>query len=395
MENQGFNLSTIKNSGNKVAEEGVEYITITDGNGGKLKIMNLEHEMYAPREGIVELVPLKIARGLNNAIRHQNEVRFGAITDRATGWIIGIPIPGYKKDKSIGFEIMVVNSAEFLDLSIPKQRLKWICIKNGPFMKDSPNFVPSSKTVYLAVDREKQANEFKINRRVRRKASEIAESLVGEELNDMAIALGFDPKIYSSEGLWMEVVKFAENENKVNGKTGGQRFMEVYESDTRLELIVLKRALSVGILTDTPKDGIAYNGVSLGFSELEAINYLKGHQNTLVSIDTQSKQKQSGSTQAFEKTAPPVIKDEKDLIIERQNREMEEMMKKLSIINEQVLETKSEAEVNELDPKLVPLYKEGKRLGLKVHLIARYDDVDTRVQKIQAEIDKKMAASKN
>lgn len=395
MSNHGFNLSTIKNSGNRVAEEGVDFITVTDGNGGTLKIMNIENEMYAPHEGIIEVVPLKFAKGINGAVRHRNEVMFRCVRDKATGWLIGIPLPGYKKDKTIEFEPFKLSTTEFLDLSIPKQRLKWICIKNGPFLKGSPNFQSQSKTVYEAVDRERQADQAKINRKSKRKALEIAESLVGEELIDMAIACGIDPKLFSSRMLEEEVIKFTENPEKINGKTGSERFLEIYNSDTRIELTAIRRALSVGILTESPNGGIAYNGVTLGFGETEAVGYLKSHQSTLVSIDTQARIKQNGSTQVFDSPKMPQVKDEKDAVIERMKKELEDAHLRLKAVSEQVIEKKAEEDLEEIDPRLNNVIKEAKRLGLKGHLIARFNPLEERIQKIQVEIDKKNATAKN
>ena len=392
----GFNLSTKQNTGTRVAEEGVEFVTVTDGNGGKMQIMNIEHEMYAPREGIVEVTPLKLAKGMNGAVRHKNEVMFRSIRDKATGWIIGVPMPGYHgKEKTILFEPFKISTTEFFDLSIPKQRLKWICVKNSSFLKGSPNFLSSTKTVYEAVDRERQADQAKINRKSRRKAVDIAESLVGDELIDMAIACGIDPKLFSARMLEEEVIKFAENPEKVNGKNGSDRFLEVYHSETRVELTALRRALSVGILTETPNNGISYNGITLGFGEAEAVGYLKGHPSTLVSIDTQSRSKQNASTQVFDIVKAPVIKDEKDAEIERMKKEMQEMKARLSAVSEQALEKKSDEDLEEIDARLAAVFKEGKRLNLKVHLIGRNDPLDIRIQKIQAEIDKKIEAAKN
>ncbi|MFA7287648.1 MAG: hypothetical protein WC055_02095 [Melioribacteraceae bacterium] len=387
METQGFNLSTVKNSGGRTAKEGVEYITVTDGNGGDIKIMNIENEMYAPREGIIEIIPLKIAKGMGNAIRHQNEVTFRCVRDKATGWLIGIPMPGYRgKDKSIEFERFIIRGAEFLDLSIPKERLKWICIKYGPFLKGSPNFQTQSKTVYEAVDKEKQATEFFKNRKSKRKAGEIAESLHGEELLGMAMALGIDPKLYSTTQLEMEVIKFAENPEKVNGKTGAERFLDVYNSDSKVELITLKRGLSTGILTENLNAGINFNGLTLGHSEQEAVGYLKAHPSTLTSIDIQSRKIQDSSTQAFD-TKPPVIKDEKDAIIERQRKEMEEMKARLAQVNEEALEAKSDAIIANEDPELAELISEAKRLLIKSpHLIGRNDTMDVRKQKLKEKI---------
>lgn len=398
MSNQGFNLSTVKNSSGKTAEEGVDFITVTDGNGGQVKIMNLEHEMYAPREGVVEVAPLKFAKGLYGAIRHKNDVTFRCIRDKSTGWMVGVPMPGFRgKDKAIEWEPFKISNTEFFDLSVPKQRLKWICIKHSSFLKGSPNFLSQTKTVYEAVDRERQAEQARINRKSKRKALDLAESLVGEELIEMAIACGIDPKLFSTRMLEEEVVKFVEDPTKVNGKTGADRFLDIYYSESKHELVTIRRALSVGILMETPNNGISYNGVTLGFGEAEAVSYLRGHQSTLVSIDTQSRMKQSASTQAFEPAAPKqtAVKDEKDIALEKMKRENEELQARLAKLSEAAIEKSAAKDLSDIDPELKSLMDEAKSLGLKDHLIGRNDVPEVRKQKLRDKISEAKKKASN
>ncbi len=382
---ENLNPETETNS-SRMAKEGREYKTIKDGKGGEHRVINFDWEGYAPREGVVELVPLKFAKGYANAVRHQNEASMSRIPDKKNGVIIGIP-SGFDKDGFILYKRLTVRGAEFLDLSDENQRKKWICIKLGPFMKGSPNFQTQSKTIYEAVDKEKQAVDFHKNRKLKRKAGEIAESLHGEELVEVATMIGLDPKQYSTTMLEMEVIKFAENPEKVNGKSGAERFLEAYNSDTKVELIVLKRGLSVGILTENLNQGINYNGIPLGFSEFEAVTYLKGHPATLTSIDIQSRQKQDTSTQAFQYAKVNVVKDEKDAVIERQRKELEEMQARLSKVSESVLEAKSESDIATIDPVLDELIKEAKRLLIPAPwLIGKNDSIEVRKKKIEDKI---------
>ena len=394
----GFNLSTIKNSGNKVAKEGVDFIIVRDGNGGEITLLNLENDELAPREGIIELVPMKLSKSLRGTLRHENRATMTSIRDKATGWLIGIPLAGYQgRDKEIKFERLIVQGAEFLDLSIPKQRLKWICIKNGPFLKGSPNFQSQSKTIYEAVDRERQATEFHLNRKNKRKASEIAESLHGQELIDMCLALNLgSPKTMSTSQLEMAIINFAENTNKTNGKTGAEIFLEVYNSDTRLELTILNRAITTGVVTLTRTDGYTFNGVPLGFSEFEAVQFMKKSPQLLNSIDLRSKNINDNTEQAFAKTEVPVVKDEKDAVIERMQKEMAEMQARLSKANEIAADVVAEKVVNEVDSELGGLIAEAKRLGIKApHLIGRNDDELVRKQKIRDKISEVNASAKN
>ena len=384
-----FNLSTDKNSGNMIPKEGVDYITVTDGNGGEIKILNLENEDLAPRTGLVEITPLKISWGFMGAVRHQNEVHFKNIRDRRTGWLIGIPLAGFTgRNKEIKFEPFTIRGTEVFDLSIPKDRLKWICIKHSSFLKGSPNFLQQSKTIYEHVDRERQATEFHLNRKNKRKASEIAESLHGQDLIDMALALNLgSPKTMSTSQLEMAVINFAENTNKVNGKTGADIFLEVYNSETRLELTILNRAITTGVVSLDRQNGYTFNGVSLGFSEFEAVHFLKKSPQLMNSIDLRASTLNDSTVQAYSEPKAPVLKDEKDAEIERMKKEMEAMQSRLAKANEIAAEAVGDKEINDIDPELSDLIAEAKRLQIGApHLIGRKDDLEVRKQKIRDKI---------
>ena len=78
---------------------------------------------------------------------------------------------------------------------------------------------------------------------------------------------GYDPKSMSAKTLSMEVIKFAEK--------NPDKFMEIHNSDTRIELTVLNRGLQMGVLNQHLENGINYNGLTLGFNIPEALKYLK------------------------------------------------------------------------------------------------------------------------
>lgn len=397
MNRADFNLSTEKNSGNRVPKEGVDFVIVRDGNGGEIKLLNLENDDLAPREGIVELVPLKYAKGVNGKLRHENQATFSVIRDKRTGWLIGIPLAGYQgANKEIKFEKIVITGSEFLDLSIPKQRLKWICIKNSPFLKGSPNFLHSSKTVYEAVDRERQSVEFFVDRKNKRKAVDIAENLHGPELIDMAIALGLDPNSMSTIQLEMAVIKYAENPEKVNGKNGAERFLEIYNSDTRLELIILNRGIKTGVVSLTRIDGYTYNGVSMGFSEFEAVQFLKKNPQLLNSIDLRSKNVDDSSTKVADSTPKPVVKDEKDIELERLKRELAEARAMAAKSNSIAAEAVASKDIEEIDPELAELLKEAKQLSIKAyHLIGKNDEDGIRKEKLRKKIQEAKSSLEN
>lgn len=360
------------------AKEGREYKVIKDGRGGEHRVINFDWEGHAPKKGLVEVIPLKMAKGYNNAVRHQNEVNFSRYINRNGEYHVGVAT-GFDRDGFITWKRFTVRGAEFLDLSIKADREKWICMKYAPFMKGSPNFLNSTKTVYEAVDKEREANNFIMARRVRIKASEIAGSLVGEELSDMALALGLDPKSMSPDALWVEVVKYAENtiKDRATGKTGAETFLEIYNSESRQDMVILKRAISTGIVAQTPANGINWNGHVLGYSEPDAVAFLRQNQSIRASIDMLSRKTQSGSTQAHE--AAPVVLDEESAKIKRLQQELADKERQILELSRKAAEADATEVLSNGDTEIAELLEEGKRLGLKgFHMIGRGKSDDER-----------------
>lgn len=369
MNNYNETLATGNNAEFQELEEGVAFITKRDGNGGEIQVINLDWPGWCPKEGIIELIPLKHAKGIGNVTRHQNEASFKTTKDKRYGFIVGMPMPGYDKEKNIQFERITIRGVEFLDLSNKKDRYKWICIKNGPFLVSSPNLNSQSKTRYMQVDKEKEARDFKVNRTRRKKAGEIAEGLWGQELNEMAVALGFDPKIMSPEMLSMTVIKFVENETRdqISKKTGAEVFLEIYNSDVKKETIILKRALSTGVVTHSITDGVLqYNGMALGHSENEAIQFLKNNPTTRASIDMLSQKTSNSSTQVHDRSN--VAPDNNQDVIKRQAAEMEELKRQIAVLKKS--NSKDDIIDEIIDEDMISLVEEAKRLGIKgAHLI--------------------------
>lgn len=296
MENS--NLTAEVNTSQR-AKEVADTVIITNRSGYGETVINMDSPKYAPFEGIVELIPVRQAKGVvgqNGTVpfRHKAEVSWSVVTDKATQMKIGVHNGFDPKTGEIRWQKNVLRDIEFLDLSVPAQRRKYICIKYGPFLQGSPNFVNTSKTVYREVDKEKEASQFMLNRRRKQDAAKIADSLYGEELKEIGLLLGFDPKFMSETTLQMEVIRYVDNDAKVNGKTGAERFLEVYNSDFKNENIILRRGMATGIVFENP-NGIIFNGITIGYTEDEAVKYLKNNVATANSIDIQSRTKNSQS----------------------------------------------------------------------------------------------------
>ena len=349
-------------------KEVADYVYIKDGHGYEHKVFNLDSPKYAPFEGIVELIPTKYSKGFagvggSATFRHKPEITFRGYRDKATQALIGISIGVNQKTKDLEFQRITVQDVMFLDLSIPAERKKFICIKYSPFLEGSPNFNVTAKTTYKLVDKQKEADDFFAKRNTIKKAAEIAEGLVGEPLENFATALGFDPKLYSPTQLSMEVIKFAENTQKVNGKTGAERFMDAWNSDTRKELVILKRGLATNIVTESPTDGFMFNGVPLGLTEEEACWELKRKEHIAASIDTQARTKQSHSTIPTQAKAV-IASPESDRIkeLERQLQEQMRINRELNVANK-VDKGGEDADAIEIEYK--ELCEEARKAGMK------------------------------
>ena len=352
------------------AKEVADTIILKDRNGYEHTVINMDNPKYAPFEGIVELVPIKFAKGVvgqngTTPFRHKAEVAWSVVTDKETQMKIGISSGFDPKTGEIRWQKQVLRDVEFLDLSIPAQRRKYICIKYGPFLQGSPNFVHSSKTVYREVDKEKEASQYLLNRRRKADANKIADSLYGEELKEIGLLLGFDPKFMSETTLQVEVIKYVDSETKVNGKTGAERFLEVYNSEFKNENIILRRGMATGVVVENP-NGIIFNGITIGYTEDEAVKYLKQNRATANSIDIQARGKQNNSKSSVVGSDKPKTQS--------QLSDKEFYEKQIAELRKQLAEKTAPAETTDEDEAekavLDALILEAKELGVKSpHLI--------------------------
>jgi hypothetical protein len=389
-----MNNETIKSGKVDTTSDYVEY---TNHEGFPFRVINFDNPKYAPNEGIVELYPIKVAKGVQGQAgipyRHKADVSFTVCTDKVGRFYVGIPSKFNRTTGDMEFQKLKFNDVEILDLSVEFQRKKFIVFKYSTFFVESPNFAPSIKTTYGLTDKQKETDMFFANRKTKRKASEIADSLVGEALEETALALGIDPKMYSPSALSKAVIEYAEDERRIDGKTGAQRFLEAYDNDHKAELIILKRGLNVGVLDETPNGGISYNGITLGYSEDEAIKYLKGHAATAVSIDTQSRTKHGASNYSL--PTHDTVKDEKDAEIARLKRELQETREKEARAREAALEASSTNSVADENPELAEVLSTwtGKIKG--IHLIGRGKSPEERLQLINKKVEEYKATLKN
>jgi len=352
------------------AVAGKDYVIFKDGNGTEYHLLNLDDDKYAPRTGIVEFVPLKTSK------RHINNVTFSQYRDSETGLVVGIPL-GIDKNKQVIWQTINVRDTVAFDLSIPMERAKAIIFGRSFYVKGSPNFRNGSKTVYKKADKEEEANTFMKTRAIKRQAEDIASALFGDALRDMGYALGKDPKFMSPTMLMMEVIKEAEKDP--------QRFMEIYNSDARQQLTVIKRGLATGVLEQSLNTGITYNGIPLGHSDFEAMDYLKKNPSTFTSIDLQAKKREDETNKSMSKTYQKEaveIRDEKDAKLAILQAELEQIKKERDIAAQKALELQSQNDITEADPELAAMRK--RAVELKIKGAALFKDK----VKLAVEIDK-------
>lgn len=384
-----FKKSILKNASAENAKEGTEYVIFKDGNMTEHKLLNLDHEMYAPFTGIIELEPTKVSKYMNGSDRNMADVSFKSIRDRNTGFIIGIPLGVDPETKRIMWERINLRGRETFDLSIPDQRARWVCIKNSHFYINSPNFQSGSKLAYKANDREEDNRTYELTRRVRRKASDIVDTLHGEELEEMGMMLGYDPSVMSTTSLFTAISKYVENPSRLDsGKTGAEIFVELYESDTRVDLSILKKGLHNGIIESTHDRGMVYRGTTLGFTEQEVLKTFRDNASVRTSIDLQTKSAAEGTSASMRKAPEQMTEAEAKIArLERMLAEKDEELKSERGVK---LTAAANDDIEQINPRYAELLEEARRIKVpSPHLLGgKNASVDEKIEKLEIAIQK-------
>jgi hypothetical protein len=357
--------SSIENSGTRgsdVAEQPI-YKTIKDGYGNEIRVLNFDNPNVCRRTGIIELIPKRTSS------RHQNRVSFRAVRDYRNNVVIGIPERIDPKTKEWVFQKITLVDSETLDLSLEQDAKKWAVIKNSHFLEGSPN--AKGRPAYYVRDKELDAQKYLAKRKVKRDATTIAEGLIGEQLIDMARNLGIGVEQNSVTTLQMAVIQKAEDKPEV--------FMEIWDSPTRKELTLLKKALSLGIIVHEPLTGITYNSIPLGPNEPMAVMFLKENVTIYAAIDLLCQKKEDESVKAMKASASPVITNSDDAKMASLMAELAEAKK----LNEMLSKKALEKELGEIgkDEEYEDLLKEAKALGIKgAHLLKTKEALQKKIE---------------
>lgn len=373
-----FIPSTSKNSGGAATQEDVEFVFWRNPkNGNEFKLLNLENDELAPRYGIVELKPVKVSN------RHENNAGFKLLNDVKRECFIGIPISWDAKTGEPIWRKITLSNHDTYDLSIKSQRQEWIMVKNSPYFTDvvggveqNHNFDSNMKARYKATDKEREANEFMRSIKLKRSAEDIAEALLEDkkQLEEVALMCGLDPKSMTTQRLWAEVYKFAQN-NVAD-------FMRIYKSDTKTELATLRKGVLTGVLTSSLSEGVSFNGLSLGHNDEQCVSYLKDHPQTLAAIDSLSRQKDKGTLESNSITKGTVTEQNaKELAQAKRIRELEAQLAATSAVKVDEL---SKEVLTAIDSEFAELLAEAKRLNVKgAHLIKDKEKLREKVEAAQ------------
>lgn len=343
------------------------FIETVDGFGTKVRHLNFDNPEVCKRTGIIQLVPLKLST------RHQCRVGFRMIRDRKNNAVIGIPLYIDPETKRWVYEKINLVDVESFDLTDEEQAKRWAVIRLSTFLEGSPNL--SDKPIYKVVDKDREAELYISKRTIKRKAETIAEGLFGMNLIDMARNIGIDPASNSPVTLHAAVIRFAENKP--------EEFMRIWDSPLRHELTILKRAMSLAIITSDPMIGINYNGIQLGINEPAAVQFLKDNPNILYTIENLTKVKEEESIKSMADNTAPAPKDEKDVMIEALKKELE----KQQAANKQMAAKALEKELGGIpsidDEELVALKEEAKQLGIKGYALAGKETLRKKINEIK------------
>lgn len=271
--------------------EGQHYEIVKDGTGYGYKYAILDHEMWAPKEGIVEIRRLKNNLTLAGTPKNDDEVIIKRYMDRPTGLLIGLHTGVNDRTKTINHNYVKLEGSMMFDLSIPADRRLYIIAMRSPMVEGSPN--QSGKPVYKLYDRQILASKNVDKRKLRQKAEAIIESLKEKELEEMARNIGVNPDANRNLNMLLdEVYRMAEADPR--------KFLEIYENPNREYITIFHRARAKAIITlDFASNTFMYGGIVLGHSQDAAINFLTESQGIASAMKIQCDDIDKGTKQSM------------------------------------------------------------------------------------------------
>lgn len=328
-----------------------EFNYIRDGHGVEHRIANLDHDMWAPRTGIVEVQALKRNK------RHTKRISIKSLNDTATGAIFGVLLGVNPRDKWFNFETIMLGETEFFDLSKRKERHRYIVVSRHYTVEGSPNL--NGAPEYKVVDKEQKANTYLIERSERKRSMEIVDNLDYQQLIDLAPAFGIDPKANSQAMLTEQICRIADTDHK--------KFLGVWDNPDRAGMTIFKRALKNGLINFDAINGYTYSGHALGFTEPVAFKYLTQNIQLMTTLSTLCDDKEKYSTYRVAPVAPkmedPITAMEKEMA--RMKEENERLKALVATTPDYMSQLKAEA----------------KELGIKGYQLMSEDKLKLEIEK--------------
>jgi hypothetical protein len=259
------------------------FTIVKDKNGFEHKVVNFDNPIYAPFTGKIEIAAIRVTK------RHENFTRWGRAKDPQTGIIYGIVTGVDEKTNQLKYQPILLGDGLYLDLSNTLDRKKYIVLKHANFMVGSP--FQSGKPKYKIVDYQEEAKKTILLSKKRRIAEDVIDTLNAVEIFDMCRCLELNVEHSSLEMATSDLIKVVNLPGKQGTKSGGERFMDIWDNIHRPILVMIKRCMATGVIKFSMTDGyVTKNGMPLGLSEPQVIKYLLSNTTVLLALDNESKE---------------------------------------------------------------------------------------------------------
>jgi hypothetical protein len=340
-------------NGGAVKEENSmpKFLTIKDGFGYDVLVANLDHDCWAPRTGYIQI------ESLTRNKRHTKNIIIKNSNDKESGAVFGISLGVDRVSKGIRWEGITLHDVEFFDLSKRKERHRYIVLSRHSTMEGSPNLFGAP--LFREINKEKKASNYLQERSEKKRCQEIADGLTYEQMIELAMAFGIDPKANSQVMLTAEILRIADTDHK--------KFLGVWDNPARKGMTTFKRAITNGLISFDAINGYTYQGHKLGQTEPAAFTYLTSNIQLLSTLDMLSKEKEDSSIHH----SRPAVVEKVDALAE-----MQKEMARLMAENE-ALKAKKESAPDEL----TQLRAEAKELSIKGFALMGIDKLREEIEK--------------
>lgn len=353
----------------EILKEGEHYEIVKDGSGYSYKYAILDHEIWCPKEGMVEIRRMKNNLTVDGRQKNDDEVVIKRFKDRETDLLFGLHSGVNDGTKEINHTYVKFDGNMMFDLSIPQDRRLYIMAMRGPSVEGSVN--QSGKPAYKIYDKQIIASLSIDKRALRRKAEDIIETLKGNALEEMARNIGVNVEANRNTKMLLDEVYRISDANP-------SKFIEIYESPKREYITIFKRALSKGIIIlEYATGNYMYGGITLGNGEDAAVNFLQEKDGMSASIKIQCDGVDTGTAKsmAFVKNDQSELEALKAELAELKKAKLADAPKE-EVLAEKHHVKKDDEELDLLRARAKELKIQGAHLASKETLLKKIADVE-------------------